>query len=546
MKPVDALWYGGPVVTMDPRQPVVEAVAVAGGRIAAAGRLADLATMADATTELIDLAGATLLPGFVEAHGHPLMSALAWGDPVVDIRAIHTPTYAAALEKIRRRVRKATRGEVLWFIGLDPQLHADLREPTRAELDAIAPHNPVVVQTSNFHLLFVNTAALAAFDIDDSVVAPNGGQIVRDETGRPWKFQESATLLLREKFYAMRGAERSRAGLVDWLWTFAHAGYTTSSEIGLVADWTPHYQALLAQAPMPIRVVGYERLRADAPPEPDAPWGDDRFSVRGVKIWVDGSPFVGNIWVSRPYLNTDLTIRRMGLPRDNTGHMNWSHEELRRLVLRSAGAGWQVAAHVQGDRAIDVVLDCYEDALAAFPGAAHPFRLEHCALMSAAQIDRAQRLGVACSFFLPHLFYWGEALRDGMFGAEVTEHYMPSGSATRAGMRVSYHCDAPMTWPDALLCMHLAMTRRTRLGAVIGASECVGVEAALRAVTIDAAWQLQMNDRIGSIEASKHADFVLLGANPLTHDPQRFLEIPVLGTVLGGARLWSGSKVPTR
>ncbi len=543
MTGIDAVYTGGAIVTMNPGEPLAEAVAVAGTRIVATGTQRDIMKLAGSDTRRVDLAGATLMPGFIEAHGHPLMSALAWGEPVVDIRAIHTPTFDAAIEKIRRRVRKAAPGEVLWFIGLDPQLHVGMREPARAELDALAPDNPLVVQTSNFHALFINSRALSAFGIDRDTQAPKGGQIFHDADGLPWKFQESATLLLREKFYQMRGPVRAREALIDWLWKFADAGYTTSSEIGLMPEWTPHYTALLADAPMPIRVVGYERLRLDRMPVAQAPiigkggTDDVRFALRGVKLWGDGSPFVGNIWVTRPYLNTELTLQRMGLGMDNVGHMNWSVEDLRTLVMRSAAAGWQVATHVQGDRTIDIVLDCYEAALAAYPDAARPFRLEHCALIRADQIVRAHSLGVVCSFFLPHLYHWGEALRDGMFGADVVEQYMPSGTATRAGMRVSYHCDSPMTWPDALLCLHLALTRRTRLGAVIGADQRVGVEEALRAITIDAAWQLQMSDQIGSIEAGKQADFVLLGANPLTHDPERFLDIPILGTVLGGERL---------
>ncbi len=539
--PADAILEGGTIVTMDAARPSVEAVALRGSRIAAAGTRAEVAQWRGARTRVESLDGATLLPGFIEAHGHPLMSALAWGDGVVDIRAIHVPTWDAAVEKMRRRVARAAPGEVLWFIGMDPQLHRGLREPTKAELDRLAPNNPVVVQTSNLHALYVNTAALAAFGIDRGTPAPGAGAIAPDENGEPWKFTESATLLFREPFYARGGPGQVRQELDGWLDRFARAGYTTSTEIGLLPDWSAHYADRVSGGGAPIRVYAYERLFADRPivARADAPV-DDWFATIGVKLWADGSPFVGNIWVGRPYLNTSLTLGRMGLPRDSTGHMNWRPDEFAAQVRRAAADGWQVAVHAQGDRTIDVVLDAFEDALRDFPRARGPFRLEHCVLIRDDQLERARDLGVAVSLFLPHLWYWGEVVRDEMLGPEVAARYAPNGSAARLGVRASYHCDSPMTWPNALLCLHIAVNRVSRAGATIGPGERVDVETALRALTVDAAWQLQAEDRLGSITPGKLADFTLLSEDPRGVDPMRILDIPVLGTWVGGRRVWSG------
>ena len=175
------IFSGGPIVTIDPLRPEVEALAVIGERIFALGTRAEIARYRGAATEMVDLAGATLMPGFVEAHGHPIMTGAAWGDPVVDIRAIHTPTYAAAVAKIRRRVAKAKPGEFLWFLGLDPALHQGMREPAMAELDALAPNNPLCVQTSNFHVVYANSAALRVVTNADDIPAPKGGQIYKDK-----------------------------------------------------------------------------------------------------------------------------------------------------------------------------------------------------------------------------------------------------------------------------------------------------------------------------------------------------------------------------
>ncbi len=539
----DRIFTGGPIITMDPLVPQVEALAVVGDQIFAVGPRADIMAYEGAKTEIVDLAGATLLPGFVDAHGHPLLTGAAWGDPVVDIRAIHTPTYEAAIAKIRRRVAKAKPGEFLWFIGLDAALHQGMHEPTMAELSALAPNNPICVQTSNMHSVYANEKTVRLISNAGDIVAPSGGQIHKDPaTGLPWKFQETAAQLLRSHFANPRGDARVEREAQNWVWHTANAGYTTSSEIGLPIGWRAKIEPMVRKANYPLRLVGYERA-ASLAHEVEAPpvFGDDMFRIVGTKLWADGSPFVGNIWVSKPYLNSDVVVKNMGLGTDHTGHMNFSEADFTAIVMKHAALGRQIATHTQGDRAVEATLNAYELALATYPNARRPFRLEHCALMTEAQIQRAMRLGVVCSFFLAHIYYWGEMLRDAMFGPERLAHYMPSGMATRAGMRLSQHFDTPMTWPNALLILYLATTRRSRAGNVIGESEIVDIDAALRSLTIDAAYQIGMEDRVGSIAPGKYADFVILDKNPRAVDPNRLLDIEIKGTWLGGKEMWNAA-----
>jgi predicted amidohydrolase YtcJ len=538
MRYADKIFRGGPILTIDSERPEAEALAITGDRITAVGAWQEIEALLGPDTVIVELDGNTLMPGFVEAHGHPLLSAVAWGDPVVDIRAIHTPTYAAAIEKIRRRVAKAKPGEILWFLGLDPQLHAGMEEPSKAELDALSPTNPLAVQTSNYHGLYLNTVALKAFGVEWNYVPPEGGQVYRDDAGSPWKFQETACWQIANRFYEICGRERNLTSLKDWLWMFARAGYTASAEILLLPGFTGYFEAALGRSRMPIRVFGYEAATVNGVMSVGHDYGDDRFTVKGMKVIGDGSVLLGNVWVSQPYLNTEMTLRKMGLPRDNTGHMNYTRDELETLVAGYAEGGWQIAVHAHGDRTIDVALDVYERVIPQYPQAAKPFRLEHCGTMREDQIDRAVKLGVCCSFFLPYIYHWGEALRDTLLGQDRAENFVPSGSATRKGMRVSYHCDPPMTWPHALLCLHLAVTRRSRAGNVIGAAQRVDMAAALRAVTIDAAYQLRMDDKIGSLAPGKYADLAVLSADPLKHDPEKILEISILGTYLGGELMW--------
>lgn len=534
------IFTGGDIVTMDAQRPTAEAVAVRGGRIVAVGSRDDAsAALHGHAAHTEELEGTTLMPGFVEPHGHPLYTGMLRGSPVVDIRAVTVPTFTAALQMIRRRVAKAQPGEFLHFFGLDAALHSDMYEPSIQELDAIAPHNPLTIQTANCHSVFGNSLAFARRGWDRTSPDPFGGHICHDDQGNlTGKVEERAASLLLEPMMQDRGAEGTRAAFDEWLWKHVHAGITTGTELAFLPFHLPFYEAYVQQETPPMRVRAYERINAEHSTAVEPGHGDDIFAVAGVKIWADGSPFVGNIWLNRPYLDTELTRTRMGLQPGNTGHMNYAPAELHETLVAHAARGWQLSTHVQGDRAVDVVLDCYEAAIRAHPRADHRFRLEHCATIRDDQIARAMQLGVLCSFFPNHLYYWGEPIADAMFGPEAAARYMPFGSAARAGMRFSLHCDAPMTDPAPLQCAQIAATRQTQHGRVLGPEQCVSVEQALRAVTIDAAYQLFMDDRIGSIAVGKYADFVRLERNPHTVAPDALGTIPVLGTWLGGRQVW--------
>ncbi|MET4803860.1 amidohydrolase [Bradyrhizobium sp. LB11.1] len=548
MKTADRIFFGGPIRTMDPAKPIAAAVAVREGRVLAVGSKADIERLAAADTIRSDLGGRAMLPGFVEAHSHPMMSALAWGDPVVDIRAVHEPTFSAVLAKMRRRVAKAKPDEILWFLGLDPQLHEGMEEPSRELLDDIAPDNPIVVQTINFHGVFINTKALAAFGIGADYKPPLGGKVFDAADGLPWKFAETSAWQLCNRFYEVCGEERKKRSFEEWVQKFVRAGYTTTSEIMIEPGAGPMLYALVKSRRNPLRIVGYEAKHLGGEVTVARDFGDDDFRMIGTKLHADGSVLLGNVWTTSPYLNNKMTLKGMGLPENSTGHSNISEEKLHELVAKYVSEGWQMSVHAHGDRTIDMVLNVYERVIERVGAqkVSGPLRIEHCGIMREDQIDRAVRLNVVCSYFLPYIHHWGEALRDYLLGEERAARFAPSGSASRKGMRVSYHCDSPMTWPDALVCLNVAVNRSTMKGAVLGPEQRVSMEDALKAITIDAAYQLQMDDRIGSIATGKFADFVILDRDPVVCETDRILQISIVGTVVGGVDTGDFFRVSSR
>lgn len=532
------LFYGGTIVTVDPDYPAPEAVLIGDGRILDVGDLDQLQAQAGADAQHVDLGGQTLLPGFIDAHSHPIWAAKTRGAPVVDVRAETVPTYAALIAKIKRRVAVAEPGEFLLFFGLDAQLHPDMEAPTRAFLDDIAPHNPLGIQTSNCHALFLNSLGFEACGIDETTPTPTGSLIERDEEGRPTgKIAEAVTWSALETFYSAWGQSRLAAEVKAQILAFVENGITTVTEHLYMPFYKASYLAALKQGlPLP-RVACYQQATAPEMSVENMQDPDDRLWMAGVKIHADGSPFIGNIWLTDPYLSNEITLERMDLKPGHTGGPNYPQEYFEQMLREYFNQGWQMTIHTQGDRTIDMVLDLVETILRETPRDDHRFRLEHCALMRADQITKAHELGVQCSFFINHITHWGAPIEDALFGPERAAHYMPAGTAVAEGMRISLHADTPMTDASALALMQAATTRRAGDGRCLGEEERLDLWAALKSVTIDAAYHICMEDSLGSITPGKHADLVVLHTNPLNASPDALEDIPVTATWLAGAQV---------
>ena len=408
------VFVGGPIVTMDPAHPNPEAIGTLEGRIASVGRLVDVRNAVGSNSRTIDLAGRTLLPGFIDAHSHILWGAKTRGEPVVDVRAVTVPTYRALLGKVRRRVAAAKPGEYLLFFGLDAQLHPDMEAPTRAQLDEIAPDNPIGIQVSNAHALYMNSHGFEACGIDENTPTPTGSIVDRDDMGRPTgRIAEAITWDALETFYDAWGDSRLSAEFESSIGEFISNGITTVTEHLYLPHYKVYYRQALDQGlPMP-RVAAYQQAVTPDMAVENVKIGDDRLWMAGVKIHADGSPLIGNIWLSQPYLETEITLERMHLRPGHTGGTNYPQDYFEEMVRTYFGQEWQMSIHTQGDRTIDMVLDLVEAILDESPRPDHRFRLEHCALMRPDQIERARGLGVLCSFFINHITHWGVPIEDG-------------------------------------------------------------------------------------------------------------------------------------
>lgn len=534
----ETILLGADVVTMDTARPSAQALGFGGGKIVAIGSADDVLARRDAATRVIDLQGACVLPGLIEPHTHPDLCAqcYAW----VDVSGFTHASVVGVERALADAVAAAEPGQWIFAFGLDAMLTADLGRWGRERLDSIAPSNPIAVMIQSMHTVFVNSAAFAAAGIDESSPdPPGGGRFQRDKDGRlTGKLEEAMAALPFLRFDAPP-EDLLRDRMWDQYRRYAAAGLTT---IGIPGLFTPLamlslFEEFSLRADVPIRTVAYLRHHQVDAVEWRPGDGNDAFRVQGVKLWYDGSPYSGTMLLDEPYLESTLCCCTLGIRPGTTGHANFSPEELRQVTAELRDAGWQVLTHAQGDRGTREILDLYEHALAGHENSDHRWRLEHCALIQPDQLERAARLGVTPSFHVNHVYYYGPELRDSIIGAERANSLMPIGTAVAAGHRVSLHADSPMYPPEPFRLMRTAVTRLARNGDRIAPGEAISAEQALRAVTIDAAWQLFAEDRVGSLELGKFADVTVTDRNPLAIDPVELDTLRVLETWIGGRRV---------
>jgi len=523
----------GTVLTVDDARPTAEALAVAGGRIVAVGDRADVAAFAGPDTQTIDLGDGCAMPGFIEAHGHPLMEAVALSDRIVDIRPVTVPSADEVVAAVRREA--SARGPAGAYLnGWDALLQDGLPQPTLTWLDDMAPDGPLVIIHNSGHKAYFNSHAAQLNGLSRDTPDPKGASYGRDATGELDGTAEEIGAVFPlvggaispSDYPAMLRAECARLN---------RAGLTTCSEMAFDPNFGPLVEQLHGE--LTVRLRTYEVSNAQMSTAATPGQGDDMLRQVGIKIWVDGSPWIGNIALSFPYLDTPAT-RAIGVTPGSCGCANYTAEQLTEIVSAYFPLGWQMACHVQGDAGVDTILDVYEQALRRNPRDDHRLRLEHVGAIRPDQLQRAADLGVTCSIFVDQIHYWGDIIVDGLFGPERGSRWMPAGSAVATGMRISLHNDPPVTPEEPLRNISVAVTRMAPSGRVLAPEERLTVEQAIRAQTIDAAWQLFADDVIGSLEVGKYADLVVLSADPRTVPPEQIAELDVRATFLAGRQVY--------
>lgn len=527
----EVLFYNGTIITMEGDQP--DAVLVRYGSITALGKADELRERMSANSEEYDLKGRTLIPGLIEAHTHPIASGLL--STAVDVSGFTHDTREQMVQALVDAYDAPAITPWIIAFGWDPIQNPSLKAPTLAELDEISPDRPLFVLTQMMHEAYANSAALAAAGITPDTPNPVGGEFGKDSDGQ----LNGVVIETNAVNQVLAGVPKPPAGIHallthKYLAEYAKSGFTTIGVLGPVGKAPEPLEVLetvFSDEASPLRGVVW--ALPDQLNESSKPKVGDRYSLRGVKFWMDGSPFAGGAAWEQPYENSDLVLDKMHVKANHSAGLNHEIEAFESVFSDFHQRGFSVAVHVQGERAVDRVLDVAENVLAAYPRSDHRHRLEHNALISKDQIARANQLGFTLSFFVDHIWYYGDKLPQ-IVGDDRTNRYMPLRWAQDEGVRLTLHADNPATPVAPFRTLNTAISRRSRAGGLVAPEQSLSAEQALAAITINAAWQLGKEHDIGSIAVGKRADFAVLSANPLITPASELKDIEVSGTWIDG------------
>jgi predicted amidohydrolase YtcJ len=538
----DAIYYGGPILTMNDDQPRAEAVAVKDGKIEAVGTLANIEKQHKwRRTEMVDLGGKTLIPGFFDAHSHlgavglQAISANLLPPPDGPVKSI--AQIQQALRDFLASSPNARKYGVLIGFNYDDSQLAEKRSPTREELDAVSTDIPIMVIHQSGHIGVYNSKALANSGISADTPNPEGGVIGREADGKTPNgvMEENAHNMMLMKTLPKFTPEQA-IGLVEAAQEIYIANGITTAQEGR-AD--PSTLATLITASLEgklkIDVVVYPDLvMNENNPVLSGPLMSRRYTnhlrLGGVKMTFDGSPQGKTAWFTRPYF-----IEPEGLKADYRGYPIFAKDaDALSLMTKAYQNDWQVLVHANGDAAIDQLIRVVKAAQAAVPGYDRRTVLIHGQYMRADQVREIKTLGIFPALFPMHTFYWGDWHRQSVAGPERAENISPTGWMLANNMKFSIHSDAPVTFPNSMMVLSTAVNRSTRTGYILGPQHRLDPLIALKAMTIWPAYQHFEEATKGSIEVGKVADLVILSDNPLGVQRQKLAEIKVVETIKNG------------
>ena len=534
----EVIYLGGPVLTMVGAEPTyAEAVAVRGGLITFVGSESEALELQGPDTTVRDLDGRAMLPGFIDAHGHlknvgfQSLAANLLPPPDGDVSSI---------EGLQDKLRAWAQGDLSerlgWVIGFgydDAQL-AEKRHPTRDDLDAVASDLPVFVIHQSGHLYAANSVLLELAGITASTEDPAGGIIRRRPGSRePNGVLEETALTPILAVFPKIDEVGQRSMVKRGLEAYTRFGFTTAQEGRAFPSDVDLYVAMAEADELTIDVVAYPDYWLARDKVANSPWldrdGGSRFRIGGIKGNLDGSPQGKTAWLTEPYF-----VPPTGQDADYKGYPMLDEEKALAMFDDAYAEGWQVINHANGDAAIDQLVRAARAATEKHGAADRRTVGIHSQVMRDDQLDDYRELGIIPSFFGMHTFYWGDWHRDSVLGPERAAGISPAKSALDRGMIYTQHHDAPVALPSSVAILATQVNRTTRSGQVLGPEQRVSTLDALKSITINAAYQYFEEDRKGSIEVGKLADFVILSADPLEVAPEELWDLEVLETIKEG------------
>ncbi|MFV0574609.1 MAG: amidohydrolase [Vibrio sp.] len=538
----DTVFYNGNVLTMDDEASKATSVAVKDGKIVALNVPIDDYSAQD--TELINLNSKTLIPGFIDAHGHMSMVAQYVNYANLSPSPIGTSDSIPQLIQVMQdfwQDKELADGQWIVGTGYDDSLLAEKTHPTRYDLDQISTETPIVILHVSAHLAVVNSKGLELLGIDDTTPDPDGGKIVRViGTNTPNGVLEESAM-----YPAMAGFSSGPSDTATMIETYKAAqkyyasfGITTVQEGAAAISAVRTYDYLADNGELFLDIVAYPTWdnfkMLDLEGYKVSKNYESNFRIGGVKFILDGSPQGKTAYMTQPYLNPPA-----GQAASYVGYPSLTQEDLQTKLRELLDKKVQFIAHANGDAAADMYLDALgtivteqDNMVEIRPVAIHSQTIRD------DQLERMIKFSMIPSFFSAHTFFWGDWHRDEVFGEERAQRISPTRSASNLNIKYTTHNDAPVVDPDIIRLMYNTVNRVTRSGQTLGEEQKATPYEALESVTRNAAYQYFEEDSKGSIEIGKLADLVILSDDPLTIDPTKINTISVLETFKNGVSVY--------
>jgi predicted amidohydrolase YtcJ len=528
------IYKNGDIVTMNPEMPEATAFGILGDRFSSVGADDEVEKWADGGTKIVDLGGKTVIPGFNETHNHLSMYAMTLLH--ADCRTPPNQSIEDIKTRIREMAVSAKPDEWIRGWGYDDTLISEKRHLTWKDLDEVAPHNPVYISHVSGHLAYINSMALQIAGIGPDTPQPDGGEIDKDENGVPTGLLKELAQMALTSHIPPPDVGQYKEILAQAIAHFHQHGITSIHDGGVGIRGTG--QAIM-QALRELETTGELRLRMYLTVIEEfyrgilklglgTGFGSEYLKLGCVKLLQDGSIQGLTGALTEPYHNKP----------DHRGDLIMPQETLDKQVEKYHSAGLQIAIHANGDRAIESCLLAIEKAQVLHPRRDHRHMIIHCQTATPDHIVRMKRLGVVPSYFVNHVYYWGDRHVSLFLGPERAARISPLASSLKEGLIFTLHSDLPVTPVDPIFSIHTAVNRITREGKVLGPDERISPLEALKTYSTHAAYCSFEENIKGSIEVGKLADFAVLSDNPLTVDTDKIKDIQALQTVVGGQSVY--------
>lgn len=527
----DIVLLDGNILTMNNDLPRAQAVAIRGNSIISVGTNKKVKPFIGEETKLIDLEQKLVIPGLIDTHVHPFGAGRAL--TILDLKGL---SKEQILDKVARKAKEIEKGAWIEGRGWDQGFWKEKKFPTRYELDAVAPDNPVALTRIDGHSGWYNSKALRLSNIDKDTKDPEGGRILRDAQGEPtgMLIDEAMGLIKREKYG--EGLEEKETYIKLAMEQFRKWGVTGIHDAGADRESLQVYEKLRRKGELPVRVYTMVSAGSDAFPEylsqgPQVDSKDYFLTVRSVKMLIDGALGSRGALLFEPYSDSP----------DTSGLQMMKEEEAYSIIKRSLEKGFQVCTHAIGDKGVHIMLNLYQRALEENPVENHRFRIEHASVIQKEDLPRFKELKVIASMQPVFLGEYGRWSEDRL-GLERAKCVLPFRQLLDAGVIIAGGTDTPASDDgNPFINFYTAVARKSPYGVPEEwhGKEKVTREEALRMLTIDAAYAAFEEDIKGSIEAGKLADLVVLSQDIMKIDEEEILNTEVLMTILDGKIIYS-------